>query len=178
MWRPFASMHFLLALAAAFSSGGGNGADEHGIPFAQSCDALYVCEPVCPPGMTAVAPPTRSAIYDFRTEDGSTTYAPGELVTLELEVLERTIPGKRDAGTLTVSNETAKYLGFLLCALPPSCHPAPPFACSTRVDQRCSTCVDRRCSARHGFAHAAPCAACEQMLSTVPSARSARGLYP
>ena len=57
-----ATPQFILSLVAAFSSGGGNGLDENGIPFQQSCDAIYLCDPACPPGMTAVAPPVRSSL--------------------------------------------------------------------------------------------------------------------
>ena len=76
----------LLALTrvTAFSSGGGAGLDDNGIPFLQSCDALTVCTPVCPPGMTAVAPPTRSNVYSFESVDGATSYEPGELIPFEL----------------------------------------------------------------------------------------------
>ena len=112
-----ASPRFILAVAAAFSSGGGNGIDENGIPFMQSCDAINVCEPVCPPGMTAVAPPERSDVYQLRVVDSATSYRPGELIPLELEVTRRTIPGKRNAGAKIVGNETAKYLGLLLYAV-------------------------------------------------------------
>lgn len=111
------SPRFMLAIAAAFSSGGGNGIDENGIPFMQSCDAISVCQPVCPPGMTAVAPPERSSVYQLRVADSTISYHPGELVPLELEVTQRTIPGKRNAGAKIVGNETAKYLGLLLYAV-------------------------------------------------------------
>ena len=105
------------ARACAFSEGGGNGDDDDGNPFLQACDALSVCEPACPVGMTAVAPPIRSAAYRFGTADGAASYGPGQLVALTLNVMERTIPGKRDAGATTIGNETAKYLGLLLYAV-------------------------------------------------------------
>ena len=110
----------LLALpqVTAFSSGGGSGTDNNGVPFVQACDALTVCAPViCPPGMTAVAPPERSEVYRFGTADGATSYVPGELVIMNLELTKRTIVGKRDAGLTLVANETAKYLGLLLYAV-------------------------------------------------------------
>ena len=102
----------------AFSSGGGSGVDNDGIPFVQACDAITLCEPmVCPPGMTAVAPPERSDAYVLSVADGSTEYVPGELLPMLLEVTVRTIVGKRDRGTTIVGNETAKYLGLLLYAV-------------------------------------------------------------
>ena len=66
------------------SSGGGSGKDNDGLPFLQSCDALTICSPICPPGMTAVAPPARSDVYSLATVDGASSYEPGELVPLEL----------------------------------------------------------------------------------------------
>ena len=103
-----------LPLMRGFSMGGGQGEDEHGNPFLQSCDALYVCAPTCPPGMTAVAPPNRSSTYRFGTALGTTSYAPETLVTLYLNVTKRTIPGKRNAGSKIVGEEDAKYLGLLM----------------------------------------------------------------
>ena len=115
------SAHLLLiwsvTLVAAFSEGGGNGDDDDGVPFLQSCDAIHVCDPVCPVGMTAVAPPVRSSAYFFGTADGTVSYYPGQLIPFHLNVTERTVPGKRDAGATTVGNETAKYLGLLLYAV-------------------------------------------------------------
>ena len=103
---------------AAFSSGGGSGLDDHGLPFLQSCDALNLCLPdTCPPGMTAVAPPDRSEVYRFGTASGATSYVPEQLVPMQLNITSRTIIGKRDAGTTLVGNETAKYLGLLLYAV-------------------------------------------------------------
>ena len=101
----------------AFSTGGGQGNDDNGNPFLQACDALYVCQPVCPVGMTAVAPPVRSSVYHFRAVNGATTYEPDELTPFELSVTSRSIQGKRDAGTTLLGNETAKYLGILLYAV-------------------------------------------------------------
>ena len=102
----------------AFSSGGGSGTDNNGIPFVQSCDAITLCAPVvCPPGMTAVAPPERSDVYRFGTSDGATSYVPGDLLPMVLNVTARKLPGKRDAGMTTVGNETAKYLGVLIYAV-------------------------------------------------------------
>ena len=107
-----------LPAAIAFSQGGGEGVDNHGNPFLQSCDALNLCAPaVCPPGMTAVAPPERSAVYSFGTVGGEASYVPGELVPMQLNVTSRTIIGKRDAGSTLVGNESAKYLGLLLYAV-------------------------------------------------------------
>ena len=106
-----------LARVASFSEGGGNGEDDDGSPFLQACDAIYLCEPHCPVGMTAVAPPVRSSVYQFGTADGTVSYYPGQLIPFELNVTSRVIPGKRDAGATTVSNETAKYLGLLLYAV-------------------------------------------------------------
>ena len=107
----------LLARVAGFSEGGGNGDDDDGTPFLQACDAIYLCEPLCPVGMTAVAPPVRSSAYHFGTADGTVSYYPGQLIPFELNVTSRTIPGKRDAGNTTAGNETAKYLGLLLYAV-------------------------------------------------------------
>jgi hypothetical protein len=111
------AMACLPAIAIAFSTGGGQGNDDNGNPFLQACDALYVCQPVCPAGMTAVAPPVRSSVYQFRAVSGATTYEPDELTPFELSVTSRTIQGKRSAGTTLVGNETAKYLGILLYAV-------------------------------------------------------------
>ena len=116
----FRMLHRLLLLLAAlplvstFSSGGGQGEDEHGNPFLQSCDALYVCAPTCPPGMTAVAPPNRTNTYRLGTALDTTTYEPEMLVTLYLNITKRRIPGKRNAGAKIVGDESAKYLGLLL----------------------------------------------------------------
>ena len=108
----------LAGSAHAFSSGGGSGTDDNGIPFLQSCDALTLCAPVvCPPGMTAVAPPERSDVYRFGTADGAASYVPGDLIPMVLNVTSRTILGKRDAGATAVGFETAKYLGLLLYAV-------------------------------------------------------------
>ena len=116
-------MHCCLLLGLAgsahgFSSGGGSGTDDNGVPFLQSCDAITLCAPVvCPPGMTAVAPPERSDVYRFGTADGATSYLPGELLPMVLNVTARTILGKRDAGATSVGEETAKYLGLLVYAV-------------------------------------------------------------
>ena len=89
-------LSLILSHVAAFSSGGGSGTDDNGIPFLQSCDALTLCAPVvCPPGMTAVAPPVRSEVYQFGTESGTTAYIPGELLPMVLSITARTIVGKR-----------------------------------------------------------------------------------
>ena len=87
--RAFALLLTLSAppLVAAFSSGGGSGKDNNGLPFLQSCDALTVCVPVCPPGMTAVAPPTRSGVYSFGTKNGDTSYEPDSLIPMEVRTL-------------------------------------------------------------------------------------------
>ena len=113
------SIVIMLAVrVASFSSGGGSAADDNGVPFLQSCDAITLCAPfVCPPGMTAVAPPERSDVYRFGTESGATTYVPGELLPMVLDVTARTIRGKRDAGATIVGEENAKYLGLLLYAV-------------------------------------------------------------
>ena len=43
----------LASRCTAFSSGGGQGEDDDGNPFLQTCDAIYVCAGgVCPPGMS------------------------------------------------------------------------------------------------------------------------------
>jgi hypothetical protein len=67
--------------------------------------------------MTAVAPPERSEVYRFGTTDNATSYVPGELLPMVLDVTARTILGKRDAGLTTTGNETAKYLGLLVYAV-------------------------------------------------------------
>jgi hypothetical protein len=108
----------MATLALAFSSGGGTGVDEHGFPFLQSCDALYVCgSGVCPAGMTAVAPPNRSSTYMLGTQSGTTSYVPNTLLPLLINVTQPTIVGKRNAGQKTVGQESAKYLGLLLYAV-------------------------------------------------------------
>lgn len=72
---------------------------------------------LCPNGMQAVAPPERSPIY--RLTAASSAYTPGELLHLELRVMERTIVGKLHAGRAIESrwNESAKYIGLLLYAV-------------------------------------------------------------
>ena len=106
------------AALLAFSTGGGEGVDERGNPFLQACDAISLCRPhACPPGMTAVAPPERSAVYSFGVISGTTTYVPGQLLPFELNVTRRLIQGKRDQGRTLVANETSKYLGILLYAV-------------------------------------------------------------
>ena len=106
-----------ISTALAFSTGGGEGVDERGNPFLQACNAISLCSPTCPPGMTAVAPPERSTVYSFGTTSGVTSYRPGQLLPFELNVTRRTIPGKRDQGRTIVANETAKYLGLLVYAV-------------------------------------------------------------
>jgi hypothetical protein len=107
-----------LVAPLAFSQGGGEGADSKGNPLLQSCDAISICEPVCPTGMTAVAPPERSPIYVFGTSRaGKSSYVPDEIVPLELELTWSTIRGKRNAGEKLVGNESAKYLGLLMYAV-------------------------------------------------------------
>ena len=98
----------LFVEAWTFSTGGGEGDDNHGNPYLQACDAISLCQPVCPPGMTAVAPPERSDVYHFQTAHSATSYVPGELVPLTLDVVSYTIRGKRDAGSTLVGNESAK----------------------------------------------------------------------
>ena len=112
--RTLGVLFLTVPTAVAFSSGGGSGLDDNGLPYLQPCDALTLCEPACPPGMTAVGPPERSEVYRFGTADGTTSYVPGQLLTMSLNLTARTIVGKRDAGTRLVGNETAKYLGLLL----------------------------------------------------------------
>ena len=115
----FSGVELISNLVLAFSSGGGAGVfDDQGNPILQWCDAIHVCEPVCPMGMTAVAAPERSAVYEFATaRAGKTSYEPGELIPFELRLTERYIVGKRDAGATLVGNESAKYLGLLLYAV-------------------------------------------------------------
>ena len=115
--RTLGVLFLTVPTAVAFSSGGGSGLDDNGLPYLQPCDALTLCEPACPPGMTAVGPPERSEVYRFGTADGTTSYVPGQLLTMSLNLTARTIVGKRDAGTRLVGNETAKYLGLLLVAV-------------------------------------------------------------
>ena len=100
---------FLLHAVLSFSSGGGDGG------VGQQCDAIYLCEGGCPSGMTNVAPPERSSVYQLSVEGGSTTYDPGQLVTLTMEVTAARIPSKEQAGVVVgARNETAKYLGILM----------------------------------------------------------------
>ena len=74
-------------LAAALSSG------------PKSCDAIDLCPGgVCPDGMELVGPPTRSAHY--RLETDSSSWSPGELVTLRHMVTQRDIQARRNAGAL------------------------------------------------------------------------------
>ena len=110
-------------LAAAFSGGGGSGDADDGSPLAQSCDALTLCEipdngtTRCPDGMSKVAPPVRSDVYVLATEDGSTSYTPGELLPLTISVTQRRIIAKRDRGATLGGNESSKYIGLLLYAV-------------------------------------------------------------
>ena len=126
-WPRMASIVTLTILwlpgGAAFSSGGGD-PDRLGSPVSQTCDAIYVCAGgVCPSGMTLVAPPVRSDVYTLRTGDSEspnldpTSYVPGELMTLYLRTTKRQIPGKEQAGTKIVGNETAKYIGAMVYAV-------------------------------------------------------------
>ena len=92
----------------AFSSG----ADpDRGV---QPCDGLTVCERGCPNGMQLVAPPERSDAYTLRTGNGAAagsdprSYVPGELLELYLKVVNRTIPGKANAGLTILGMESAK----------------------------------------------------------------------
>ena len=80
-------------------------------------NGLPLQELVCPNGMTAVAPPERSPIY--RLTAASTHWVPGELLHLELRVMQRTIIGKKGSGKLLELrwNESAKYIGVLLYAV-------------------------------------------------------------
>ena len=107
----------LLVAAVAFSGGGGSGTDKHGRPYHQSCDAIGVCAAggVCPPGMASVAPPERSAVYLLETVDGTSSYGPGKIVTLELKLTKPRIASKEQAGRIVgARNESSKYLGLLL----------------------------------------------------------------
>ena len=113
----------LLPGAFAFSSGGGEDGRE-GSPAVQDCDAIYTCgSGVCPPGMTLVAPPERSDVYELRTGTGpspatdATSYIPGELMPLYLRVTQQYIPGKAEAGATILRNESSKYIGLLLYAV-------------------------------------------------------------
>ena len=110
----------LLPMVVAFSSGGGSGGDSG----MQTCDALYLCTisdgaggVQCPAGMTLVAPPVRSATYQLTTEDGTSSYASGELKSLTLAVTRKQIIGKADKGATNTSLESAKYIGLLLYAV-------------------------------------------------------------
>ena len=71
----------------------------------------------CPAGMTLVAPPVRSAIYQLTTEDGTSSYTSGELKSLTLTVTRKQIIGKADKGATNTSLESAKYIGLLLYAV-------------------------------------------------------------
>ena len=96
----------LLPAAAGFSGGGG----ESGA--GQSCDAINVCaidygvtggagNPIgvsCPPGMSLVAPPVRSSIYEV---SAAATYVPDELTEITIRVTNARIAGKRNAGAST-----------------------------------------------------------------------------
>ena len=145
--RAFALLLTLSAppLVAAFSSGGGSGKDNNGLPFLQSCDALTVCVPVCP-GNDGCGTADALGVYSFGTKNGDTSYEPDSLIPMEVAhrlsnpglalpyppahqshvrtlVCDssisppRTIQGKRNAGALTLGNETAKYLGVLMYAV-------------------------------------------------------------
>ena len=119
----------------AFSGGGGESGE------GQTCDAINLCDVnwegsgiSCPPGMTKVAPPERSPVYEFSSSVSS--YVPNELVEVELRVTARLIQKKLNAGVLqcecadcglgytacggtnTVPHmENAKYIGLLMYAV-------------------------------------------------------------
>jgi hypothetical protein len=86
----------LLQGTFCFSSGGGE-AGREGSPALQSCDAISVCASgTCPAGMTLVAPPERSDVYELRTGKGSTgtdplSYIPGELMPMYIRVTKQFI---------------------------------------------------------------------------------------
>ena len=114
----------LCTVIMAFSGGGGSGDADDGTPLVQTCDALTLCTIPdgsgglqCPAGMALVAPPTRSAIYEITTEDGSSSYRPGSLVPLTLRVTQKRIMGKKNRGTTNTSLESSKYIGLLLYAV-------------------------------------------------------------
>ncbi len=115
----------LLTASRAFSAGGGSGTTDTGTPILQSCDAISLCRIPdddsggyrCPDGMTKVAPPERSTIYQLETEDASTTYAADSLIPLTLSVTRKQIMGKRDRGMTNSSLESSKYIGLLLYAV-------------------------------------------------------------
>ena len=116
-------------LAEGFSGGGGNGQrpSSDAAVLVQSCDAINICgvppNGVCPSGMTLVAPPERSYVYQLRTaltghpSADPTSYIPGELMTLYLRTTRRVILGKADAGRRIEGNESSKYIGSLLYAV-------------------------------------------------------------
>ena len=112
----------LLQGTFCFSSGGGE-AGREGSPALQSCDAISVCASgTCPAGMTLVAPPERSDVYELRTGKGSTgtdplSYIPGELMPMYIRVTKQFIRGKADAGVTILANESSKYIGLLLYAV-------------------------------------------------------------
>ena len=63
----------------------------------KSCDAIDLCPGgVCPDGMELVGAPIRSAHYSLETS--STSWSPGELITLEIKVTQRQIQATRNAG--------------------------------------------------------------------------------
>ena len=113
-----------LSRATAFSGGGGSGETDDGSPILQTCDALSLCTIPdasgtfhCPDGMHLVAPPTRSDVYVLATEDGSTSYVPGQLVPLIIAVTQKQIVGWQDRGMTNTSLESSKYIGLLLYAV-------------------------------------------------------------
>ena len=120
-------LSLLLAASDGFSDGG-RGPDvlsDDGTPLVQTCDAISLCTipdaatngTRCPDGMSQVAPPRRSDVYELKHEDGSSSYTPGKLVTLTLRVTRKQIMGKINAGTGNSSSESAKYIGLLLYAV-------------------------------------------------------------
>ena len=88
----------LFTITLVYSGGGGSSGE------GQSCDAVNICSSgTCPKGMDKVAVPERSAAYTIRTGDGSlatdsTSYTPGETVTIFIKVTEHTLQTRVQKG--------------------------------------------------------------------------------